>query len=431
MPLVAVGEAVLRGEVRDLRVAQRERVALVVVVRVVPGERVVHLQLVAVRPALGEAEGDAVVEALRARGDRPQDAHAVGAAVEAARPGAAVLGGVGVQPAGDVDALGVVVLHEAGEVRAELPLDRQRALVGARVVEVRVEDVHVGPERRADLAGRDQVRIGGHRPQDAGERAVAEHGLAAAPVGRARRGQRQARDAPVEDAAVEAHDRLAVAGGIPRDTQPGLEHLPVRRDVAVRGKRLSLHRLPDEAVEEDLAGRGDDVGLLLALPAQAVLDGQLAAGLPLVLEEHRDAPLRDVLGAGLLDAQPAHPRLLEVQQHRPRDVRPGRTAPGLGGRPVRALHVVGVPGVVQEAVGGAEDVAAVGEADEGLHALDRVQLRSELYRVAPLHDGEVVVELDALVVVRDGDEERLAEAVAALGQARPRIVRPRGAGPGP
>src|SRR5207245_7864387 len=66
-----------------------------------------------------------------------------------------------------------------------------------------------------------------------------------------------------------------------------------------------------------------------------------------------------------------------------------------------------------EAVGGAEDVTAVGEADEGLDALDRVDLGSDLERVASLDEGKVVVELDALVVVLDGNEERLAEAVAA------------------
>ena len=50
--LVAVGVAVLRRQVVDPRVAEGERVALVVVVGLVPGQRVVRLELEVVRPAL-------------------------------------------------------------------------------------------------------------------------------------------------------------------------------------------------------------------------------------------------------------------------------------------------------------------------------------------------------------------------------------------
>ena len=173
------------------------------------------------------------------------------------------------------------------------------------------------------------------------------------------------------------------------------------------------HRLADEAAVEDLARRGDGVGLVFALPAQAVLDGEAAPGLPLVLDEERDALLRDVLGPRLLDAQPAHARLLQVEEDGAADAGARRALPVLRGGAVRALHVVRVARVVQEAVGGAEDVAAVGEPDEGLDALHPVVLDAGLEGVAALDQRDVVVELDALVVVVDGDEERHAEAVAA------------------
>src|SRR5205814_10535933 len=112
-------------------------------------------------------------------------------------------GRVGVQPARDVAPGGVVVLHEPGHVRAELALHGDRALIGARVHEVLVEDVHVGIEGRADLAGGDEVRIGGHGTVDPRARAGTEDGLAAAAVGGACGGQGQTGNASVEDAAVQ------------------------------------------------------------------------------------------------------------------------------------------------------------------------------------------------------------------------------------
>ena len=87
MALVAVRVAVLGVEVGDLRVAERERIALVVVVRLVLRIRVERLELHVVRRALGHAERDAVIEALRRRLDDGQRADAVPAArAEAVAP---------------------------------------------------------------------------------------------------------------------------------------------------------------------------------------------------------------------------------------------------------------------------------------------------------------------------------------------------------
>ena len=104
--LVAVGVAVLGVEVGDLRVAEGERIALVVVVRLVPGQRVVGLELVVVRPALVEAEGEPVVLcSWRSSVDRRSErADAVGpAGAEAAWPrGEPSDGVVAVEEARDV-----------------------------------------------------------------------------------------------------------------------------------------------------------------------------------------------------------------------------------------------------------------------------------------------------------------------------------------
>src|SRR5437899_3304024 len=77
MALIAVGVAILRGEVGHFRVAEREWIALVVVVRLVLRVCVVDLELQIVRRPLRHAECYAVIEALCARLDCGQRADAV------------------------------------------------------------------------------------------------------------------------------------------------------------------------------------------------------------------------------------------------------------------------------------------------------------------------------------------------------------------
>src|SRR5439155_22499784 len=88
--------------------------------------------------------------------------------------------------------------------------------------------------------------------------------------------------------------------------------------------------------------------------------------------------------------------LLQVEQN----VRGGKSL--LSGRHVR-----------QESVRRVEDPPSVREADEGLHGVDAVVLDAGIVRVRAAQEADVVVALHARVVVLDGDEERLSEAVAA------------------
>ena len=66
------------------------------------------------------------------------------------------------------------------------------------------------------------------------------------------------------------------------------------------------------------------LGLDLRLPTQAVVEGQVRAGLPAVLEEQRQLVLNDRLGARLVHRQSADAGLLEVERHRAGDVRAHR-----------------------------------------------------------------------------------------------------------
>src|ERR1700674_2662293 len=67
MPLVAIRVAVLRGEIGQGRVAEREGIAFVVIIRFVLRIGVIGLPLQVICGTLGDAERDAVVETARAR----------------------------------------------------------------------------------------------------------------------------------------------------------------------------------------------------------------------------------------------------------------------------------------------------------------------------------------------------------------------------
>src|SRR5437867_5495705 len=87
MTLIAIGVAVLGGEVGDLRIAEREGIPLVVVVRLVLRVRVVGLELNVLRGTLRQTERDSVVLAARGRLDRREGTDAVAATrAESATP---------------------------------------------------------------------------------------------------------------------------------------------------------------------------------------------------------------------------------------------------------------------------------------------------------------------------------------------------------
>jgi hypothetical protein len=129
--LVAVRVAVLLRELGgrivrilvDPRVAEGERIPLIVVVRLVLGVRVEELHPQAVREALVDAECNAPVPAFRRGLDRRHPADAVGAVLaESGRPGRAELRGVAVDESGQMLRVGPVVLQEERQVLDHLVL---------------------------------------------------------------------------------------------------------------------------------------------------------------------------------------------------------------------------------------------------------------------------------------------------------------------
>ena len=205
MPLIAVRVAVLRRQIGDLRVAEGERIALVVVIRLVLRVRVENLELHAMRRTLGKAQRDAVVEAARGRFNRGQSVDAVRSARRQARaPWRSEERIVAVDEPSDVITLRVVVLHQCGEIRNDFLLPGDAGRLRARILKVAIEDENVGKEWSADLRLRNQIGIGRYRTENACESAVAEERLAARAVGRPRRRQGQSRHAAVVDAGVGA-----------------------------------------------------------------------------------------------------------------------------------------------------------------------------------------------------------------------------------
>ena len=84
------------------------------------------------------------------------------------------------------------------------------------------------------------------------------------------------------------------------------------------------------------------------------------------------------------------------------------------GGAVGALHELRADvHIVHEALDAVEDVAAVGEADEGLGGGGAVELGAELEVVRAANQRDVVVHLEPRVVILHRNEERQAEAVLA------------------
>src|SRR5439155_25971238 len=177
------------------------------------------------------------------------------------------------------------------------------------------------------------------------------------------------------------------------EAEPRLEHLPVGRDFAVGGEGLTLAHRPDERREKHRFRRRDRVGLDLRLPAQPVVQRQTRIRLPGVLEEYGQLALHEILGARLLDGDPADAGLLQVQLHGADDRRP-RRARGGSGRIVGAVGALDVPGPElqepQEPADAAEDDAAVGEADERLVGQRAVEFGPKLDQMVAARERDVV-----------------------------------------
>ena len=153
--------------------------------------------------------------------------------------------------------------------------------------------------------------------------------------------------------------------------------------------------------------------MLLRFPPEAVVDSQARCRLPRVLDEDADVRLCQRLCSALLHRAATNARLLQIELHRAGDARPGRAGASGVAAAVGALHVVApAVRVIDESSHAAEDEPAIREADEGLVRLYRVDLGTDLEQVVAGGVGDVVEQLDARVVVHDGDEERPADAKA-------------------
>ena len=347
MALVAVGPGVLLRELRrrvigvfvDHGVAEREGVALVVVVGAVLGVGVVELNAETVGETLVHGQGEAPVAAPGGRLDRPEGCDAVGSVgSEAGGPGGAQLRGVPVDEPRQVIRGGVVVSELDSQIRQEFPRGSDGELRGPRVLEIRVESVDARVVRNAAGFGRRKdVRVRGRkRSAEVAERAVAVDALADRAVGRTRRGDVEAGDARVVDPEVGAHDGLAVAFVGSQETPTrGCNIFVSEGIVPSEGKRLPVRRLADEAGEEHLGGRRDRSGLSCASQRRPYWMVRLGFGCHLSCTKSATL-LGDVLGARLLDRQAADAGLLEVEEHRAGDVGARRAGARLRGCAVRS-----------------------------------------------------------------------------------------------
>ena len=219
----------------------------------------------------------------------------------------------------------------------------------------------------------------GRRPLARQTEAAAGEDLLESAVGGDALGEHQNGDPRMVCTGIQPHDRPVVAGDVPRQPEPGLDvvevvgNRPVRREAGV--VRIA-------AVEGGTRLHGD-VRVPGALPAQAEVQGQPLIRLPCVLHKERGLVHEEVAQAQVVRRHPRHRPRLEVEQHRPRDVRPAGTCPGRVGRPVRTCHIAIPPGdEVDEAVDRVEDIAPVGKADELLGRTRPVVLDARLEQVA-------------------------------------------------
>ena len=376
-----------------------------------------------------------------------------------ARAGAALGDGQGAEPApGGVRAEaerraedGVVAVDEAeeavgagvgerdagGEAAPEVPIHGGAERPGARQLQAAIGHPHLRQER----PGRGAVDLpveGRHRPEGGRGGAAAEDDLLEGPVVGAVPREDQHGDARDVGPGVGPHHRAAVPAGVPREPQAGLEVVEVVGNPPVRGEA----GIVEIGREEGILRRHEDVGVPRALPAEPEVEGQPVVRGPGVLQEEPQLLRAEPLQPELVGGHSRHRRRLQVEQHRPRDLRPRRADAGVAARSVRAGDVaVATGGEVHEAVDRVEEVAAVREPDELLPGPGPVVLHPRLDEVAAQQDRRVVEHLKAGVPGRvDGQEvgepdaEAVGEVHADVGERpppeavelrRPRQRRPR------
>ena len=243
--------------------------------------------------------------------------------------------------------------------------------------------------------------------------------MSARAIGRAGARQVQARDAGVVDSRAASQQGLVVALHIVGDAQAWLEHSPGRGDFAIGGEcvcaRCVGNRFANEIGEEDLVWIGDYIGLDLRLPAQTVIECELVRGLPTVLDKQSQFILGHILRARFFHAQAANAGLLQVDEDRAGDFRSFGTDARGAGAAVGAFDIgVALLDEVEKAIYGIEDVASIGKTDKDLRGCDAVPLNPGFDQVIALADGDIVEQLDAGVVVFDGNEEGHAKAIAVF-----------------
>jgi len=220
VPLVTVGIAVLRAKVGDLGVGERKRVTLVVVVRLVLGQRVVGIEHVVVREALAHREGQSDVLAACRRLDGCQRAYAVEVRRrrKAVGPHRAKQWVVAVGEARQVLRLVVADLGAQRQVIDDLALVANVERIGVGILKIFVKHENSGLERIANLVLWNQLRVRRRRRQDTGRAkgAVAIQRLPATAVGGTARRQVQPRDAGVVDTRRHPNNRPAISPVIPR-----------------------------------------------------------------------------------------------------------------------------------------------------------------------------------------------------------------------
>ena len=208
VPAVAIGEAVLAAQIEIVGVADRERIALVVVRRVVVRDHPVGLHLPALAVLLVQREHQSAIEAAGVAVGGQHFAERREGPVRRPRPGVDATsvradGGrevdVRIVEPRQVDGVGVVERRADRQVGDHLALDAEAPAPAARIAEVLVDDRDAGVGED-EVRGVDQVREGRHAEVQAGpddDAAVIGEDHA---VGGARVGPHQAGRARLEDA---------------------------------------------------------------------------------------------------------------------------------------------------------------------------------------------------------------------------------------